>query len=254
MKRVVLVLLVVLGASACRVRTDVEVAITDNGSGSVTVRLGLDDDAIKAAPNFADALKTSDLTAHGWTISGPVKGTDGFTAFAATKPFANPDEANAIFKEISGDPGPFKDFTISRSRSFAHTDFKFSGTVQFGAQGLESFGDSDLANQLDGEPLGEDIKAIQQQIGDIPDNVFPITITVQLPGNVDSNAPGQFANGARWQLKLSQPDPVTLEASSRSTRWFTIIGAIVAAVCGVALVLSLVVLLLRRRRTVAPPA
>jgi len=247
--RILLLLLVVLCASACRVRTDIEINMKENGSGDVTIRVGLDDDAIKKAPDFATALKTDDLTAHGWSVSGPVKQTDGFTYFTVTKPFANPTEADAIFKEISGDPGPFRDFTVSRTRSFAHTDFKFSGTVDF-SRGLESFSDSDLAQQLDNKPLGDDIKAIEQRINDSLDNVFQISITVRLPGNVSSNAPGQFANGARWQPKLSEPAPVTLTASSSSTRWFSVIGIGVAAVCAFALVVAFpIVWLVRRGRS-----
>src|SRR3954453_1561701 len=233
-----LVVLVMLSTGACRVRADIGIEMKEDGSGTVTVRIGLEDDAIKQAPKFQQSLKVDDLTAHGWTVSGGVKETDGFTYFSISKLFANPDEANAIFKEIAGDQGPFRDFTISRSRSFAHTNFTFSGTVDF-SRGLESFSDSDLAQQLDNKPLGDDIKAIEQRINDSLDNVFQINITVRLPGNVDSNAPGQFANGARWQPKLSEPAPVTLTASSSSTRWFSIVGAAVAGVSGVGLLIVL---------------
>jgi hypothetical protein len=226
----------------------------ENGSGTVTVRIGLDDDAMKKAPNFQQSLKVDDLTAHGWTVTGPVKETDGFTYFSAAKPFANPDEAKKIFTEISGDKGPFRDFTISRTRSFAHTKFHFSGTVDF-TGGIESFSDSELAQQLDGKPIGEDVKAIEQRIGESLDNVFEIRIAVRMPGDVTSNAPGQATNGAVWQPRLSQPAAITLDASSSSTRWFTIIGTAVAVVAGPVLLPVVLILTLararRRRRALA---
>jgi len=256
---VALVLLVVLCSGACRVRTDVGIEMKEDGSGNVTIRIGLDDDAIKQAPNFEQSLKVDDLTAHGWTVSGGVKETDGFTYFTVTKPFADPGEANAIFHEIAGDQGPFQNFTISRSRSFAHTNFAFSGTVDF-SRGLESFSDSELAQQLDGKPLGDDIKAIEQRINDTLDNVFSIQIGVRLPGDVTSNAPGQAANGAVWQPKLSEPAPVTLSAKSTSTRWFTLFGAGAAVLCAIALVVLVpTVWFIRRRRhripgSVVPPS
>lgn len=252
MRLVALVLLVVLLSGACRVHADIGIEMKEDGSGTVAVRIGLDDDAMKQAPNFEQSLKVDDLTAHGWTVSAGVKETDGFTYFTVSKPFANPDEANAIFKELAGDQGPFRDFTISRSRSFAHTNFAFSGTVDF-SRGLESFSDSELAQQLDGKPLGDDIKAIEQRINDTLDNVFRIQIAVRLPGEVTSNAPGQAFNGAVWQPKLSEPAPVTLSAKSTSTRWFTIIGAGAAVLCAVVLLLMVptVWLLRRRRRTAA---
>jgi hypothetical protein len=246
----------VLGSGACRVRTDIGIDIKENGSGTVTVRIGLDDDAMKKAPNFQQALKVDDLTARGWTVSGPAKETDGFTYFAAAKPFANSDEAKTVFAEISGEKGPFRDFTISRTRSFARTKFHFSGTVDFSG-GIQSFSDSELAQQLDGQPIGEDVKAIEARINDTLDNVFQIRIAVRMPGDVTSNAPGQAVNGAKWEPRLSQPAAITLEASSTSTRWFTIIGTVVAVVAAlgiVVLVAARLILQLRRRRRRRTPA
>lgn len=247
-----------LCSGACRVRTDVRIEVKENGSGTVTVKIGLDDDAMKKAPNFQQALKVDDLTAHGWTVAGPVKETDGFTYFSASKPFANPEEAKGIFTEISGEKGPFRDFTISRTRSFAHTKFHFAGTVDF-TGGIASFSDSELAQQLDGKPIGDSVQAIEQRIGESLDNVFEIHIAVRMPGDVTSNAPGQASNGAVWQPRLSQPAATTLDASSESTRWGTIIGtavAVIAALTIVVLLLVRVALRLRRRRrvVVTPPA
>jgi len=255
---VVLVLLVVVLSGACRVRTDIGIEVKENGSGTVTVKIGLDDDAMKKAPNFQQSLKVDDLAAHGWTLTGPVKETDGFTYFTATKPFANPDEAQKIFVEISGAKGPFQNFVITRSRSFARTKFGFSGTVDF-TGGIESFSDSELAAQLDGKPVGEDVKAIEQRINDSLDNVFQIRIAVRLPGDVSSNAPGQATNGAVWQPRLSQQGAIALTATSTSTRWVTIVGTVVAIGALIGLVVLLVVRLIRgarRRRwlTVTPSA
>ena len=244
---IVLVLLVVLCSGACRVRTDIGIEMKDNGSGTVTVKIGLDDDAMKQAPNFQQALKVDDLTAHGWTLTGPVKETDGFTYFSATKPFANPDEAKKIFTEVSGEKGPFRDFTISRTRSFARTKFHFSGTVDF-TGGIESFSDSELAQQLDGKPIGDDVKAIEARINDTLDNVFQIRIAVRMPGDVTSNAPGQATNGAVWQPRLSEPAAITLDASSTSTRWFTIIGTAAAVAAGPVLLPVVLILTFARSR------
>jgi hypothetical protein len=242
--------LVVLGASACRVQTDIGITVNENGSGTVTVRIGLDDDALRRAPNVAQSLKTDDLKAAGWTIAGPVKGADDLTHVEASKGFANPDEASKIFAALSGPKGPFRDFAITRSRSFAHTKFTFQGTVDF-TGGLESFSDSDLAAELDGKPLGDDLQAIQARVGEPLDTVFQFRVGVQLPGKVTSNAPGQATNGAIWVPRLSQPAPMHLAASSISTRWQTVIPTIIAVVAGLALVLVLAArtaIALRKRR------
>ena len=249
-----LVAAVVVLSGACRVRTDIAIDVKENGSGTITVEVGLDDEALKKAPNLDESLRTSDLTAHGWTVTGPVKQTDGFTYVSASKPFANPDEATKIFSELSGPQGPFRGFGLTRNRSFAHTRFHFSGTVDFTA-GLESFSDSQLAKDLDGKPLGDDIKAIEQRINDSLDNVFQFQVKVRMPGSVTSNAPSQVANGAVWQPRLSQAGPVTLEASSDSTRWGSVVGVIAIAAAALGLVIVVAVLLvIRRRSTVSAPS
>lgn len=251
-----LVALVVVACGACKVRTNIAIDVKENGSGTVTVEVGLDEEAVKKAPNLEQSLRTSDLTAHGWTVTGPVKEDDGFTYVRATKPFANSDEAAKIFTELSGPDGPFRDFALTRSRSFAHTKFHFAGTIDF-AKGIESFSDSQLAQELDGKPIGDDIKAIEQRINDSLDNVFQFQVRVRMPGGVTSNAPTQAINGAVWQPRLSESGPVTLEATSETTRWASILGSIAVAVAVVGLLVVLPVLfVVRRRRTgsvTAPP-
>lgn len=249
-----LVVLVVIGASACRVKTEIGVTVKDDGSGTVTVRVGLDDDALQRAPNFVQSLKTDDLAAAGWTVVGPVKEADNFTYVEASKNFANPDEASKIFADLSGTGGPFRDFAITRSRAFARTKFTFNGTVDFAA-GLEAFGDSDLAAALDGKPLGDDLGAIQARLGEPLDRVFSFEVAVRLPGDVTSNAPGQAENGAIWQPSLAQAGPVQLTAKSTSTRWQTLIGSVVAVVAAIGLLVLLILWLhfrVRQRRRAQP--
>jgi hypothetical protein len=246
----VLLGLVILLSGACKVRTDIAVDVHEDGSGTVTVEIGLDADAVSKAPNLEQTLRVNDLTAHGWTVTGPVKENDGYTYVRVSKPFANPDEAVKIFREISGEKGPFRDFTLSRTRSFAHTKFRFSGTVDF-TGGLEAFSDSEVAKELDGKPIGDDIKAIEQRINDSLDNVFQFQVRIRMPGSVTSNAPTQATNGAVWQPRLSEAGPVKLDASSTTTRWATIVGVVAAGVAavGLVIVLPLIWLLGRRRRS-----
>ena len=107
-----LVLLVVLGASACRVQTDIGITVNENGSGKVSVSVGFDDDALRRVPDLPQSLRTDDLKAAGWTIAGPAKGTDNLTHVEASKDFADPDEATKVFAELSGPGGPLRDFAI----------------------------------------------------------------------------------------------------------------------------------------------
>lgn len=241
---VVLVALVALLSGACRVRTEVGVRVREDGSGSVTVTVSLDKDAVASAPDIETLLQTSDLTKTGWVVTSS-KQTDGSLVLRAEKPFANPGEADTIFRELSGSTGPFRDFRITRQRSFARTTTVFSGTVDF-SQGLQGFADTALAAQLGGQPLGEDVAAIEKRVGESLDKVFQFRIAVLLPGEVSSNGPGQASNGAVWQPKLSDKAAAHLEATARSWRVRTLLLTALAALAVLVLVVILLVRLARR--------
>nr|MBA2283188.1 hypothetical protein [Acidimicrobiia bacterium] len=207
--RALLLALVVLAASACRIRTEVTVDVTDDGSGVVGVAVALDADATARVPGLAEELRLDDLLATGWTVTGPALEADGLTWIRATKPFATPEEAGRVLAEINGETGPFRGFAVTRERAFARTRFGFAGTIDF-TGGLEQFGDQALGDALDGEPLGEDVSAIEARLGETIDEVFRFRVAVRLPGSVESNAPGDLANGASWEPRLSADAPVEL--------------------------------------------
>lgn len=247
MRRALLALVLVVLCSACQIRTEVTFDIGEDGSGTVGVSVALDADAMAQDPGLAQELRFDDLEAAGWTITGPAPEADGLTWIRATKPFNTPAEAGSILAEISGEHGPFRDFAVTRERSFARTTYGFTGTVDF-TGGLESFGDQALADALDGEPLGEDVQAIEDRLGQRIDDVFRFQVLVRMPGTVTSNAPSTIDNGAVWEPRLSADDgPVTLQATSEVVRTPTLVAVYVAIGCAALAVLVLASLLFRRR-------
>lgn len=246
--RPLLALLVVVLLAACQVRTEVAIDVAEDGSGTVMVSVGLDPDAASRFPGLADELRVDDLEATGWTITGPAVEEDGFSWVRATKPFATPEEAGAVLAEVAGADGPFRDFAVTRERSFARTEYGFRGVVDFSAEGLASFSDDALAAALDGEPLGESVEAIESRIGAAIDDAFTFRVAVGLPGDVESNAPTTASNGAVWEPRLSEGRAIELEASSEEVRTSTY-AFVAAAVAGaLALLVVAVVLPLRRAR------
>jgi hypothetical protein len=241
------VVFVALVATGCRVRTEVGIDVREDGSGTVTVAVGLDADALAKAPDLQQLLRVDDLRATGWTVAAPVKDADGYTTVRASKPFANPAEAADVLSEVSGPTGPFRDFRLSRTRSFARTTIRFHGTVDLSG-GLAAFADGDLAQQLGGRPLGDDLKAIEQRAGDSLNNVFEFQVAARLPGDVTSNASGHAGDTELWQPRLSDPAPVSLDATGRTWRRATVLLVVAAAVAAVLLVLVLLRRLVRRTR------
>lgn len=213
--------LAVVALGACRVETEVGLSVGEDGSGVVEVGIGLDDDALARVPGIEDELRVEDLRATGWTVVGPVEEADGNTWFRISKPFATAEEAGAVLAEVAGADGPFRDFRLVRDRPFARTTYRFEGTVDLTA-GLEGFGDAELAALLDGEPLGEDVAAIEARLGEPVDAVFGFQVAVRLPGDVSSNAPTEAGDGAMWQASLAQGAPLELRAESTQYRTSTV--------------------------------
>ena len=239
---------VVLLAAGCQVRTEIGVDVEEDGSGVVSVAVGLDEDALARVPQLDQELRLDDLRATGWTITGPAREADGFTWIRASKPFDTPDAAAGVLAEVSGAEGPFRDFVVARDRRFARTDFTFRGVVDFSG-GLEAFGDERLAEVLEGEPLGEDVSAIEERIGRAIDEAFTFRVAVRLPGDLrSSNAPTEAGNGAVWEPRLSEGGPIELAAASQSTRLRTLVLTAVAVVAGLAAVVLVAVPGRRRRR------
>jgi len=247
--RAVLAALVgLLALAGCQVRTEVGVEVEGDGSGEVTVSVGLDDDAVSRVPNLAEELRTDDLEATGWTIEGPAEEADGFTWIRARKPFATPEQAGAVLEELAVRGGPFQGFAVTRERSFARTEYRFAGTVDFEG-GLERFGDDALAAALDGEPLGEDLAAVEARIGQAIDEAFTFRVAVRLPGDLaSSNAPVEASNGAVWSPRISEAGPIELSARSEVVRTGTIALTAVAVVAGLAAVAVALGFPWRRRR------
>jgi hypothetical protein len=223
-------------------QTRVTVQMDDDGSGTVEVAVGLDDEAMGQLPDLdgsgvGDAadltrlVRVDDLEATGWTLTPP-EADGGATWLRATKPFGTPEEAAQILDQLTGPDGGLGGFRLERSRGFGSTSYDFSGTVDLSG-GIEAFGDTGLAAALDGEPLGEDAAAIEQRLGQPLAEMVTLDVEVELPGASQS-----------WSPELGGA-PVDLAASSTVYNKPVLLLAALAVVCLVGLG---AVLLVRWRR------
>jgi hypothetical protein len=248
------VLLLLVVASGCRLQLDVNVLVEEDGAGVVEVVVGLDEDAVERIGGDVGAvLEVDDLVAAGWTVDDPVLEDDGFTRVRVRRSFDDPDGAAAIFADIAGDEGPFQDFAVDRTTSFARTEWSFRGRVDFSG-GLEAFGDEALAAELDGEPLGQTVEEIEAQLGDSLSRLIQVRVGVRLPGEVTSNATTKADNGAVWQIGFGDGE-LELAADGEETRTTTLWAVGIAIACLVVLLVYLLIRLAMRstdKRRAAP--
>jgi hypothetical protein len=221
-RRLLPAVLIALFSTACEVRTVVTVDMEDDGSGSVEVATGLDDDALSKLPDLdgdgvsttsdlAALVRTDDLVASGWQISPPETRDDGTTWVKVTHPFGTPDEADQVMAQITGESGPLQHMHLTRDHPFGRVRYQFRGTADLSG-GLEAFGDEGLAA------------------------AFKFTVTARLPGSEKS-----------WSPRLGDP-PLEMASDSTVFRWPELGLAILAALSLIGLVLVLVVRSLRARR------
>ena len=245
--------LVAVTATACQVRTTVAVDVAKDGSGTVTVAVGLDADALRRLPDLDDdgrsttadltrLVRTDDLAAAGWHVSGPVGSAadGGFVWIRATKPFGTPEEAGRVLGEVTGRDGPLRDLRVDRHDSFGRTRFTFEGTADLSG-GLEAFGDEGLAAALDGEVLGQDPSAIEAELGRPLSEMFSLEVSADLPGDSKATA---------WTPELGE-EPVEMAATGTVRDGWVLALTAVAVACGLALVAVVGVGLLRRTRAPA---
>jgi predicted small secreted protein len=242
MRRRLLPLLVALLAwatAACQVTLTAGVDVNRNGTGRVVAGVGLDDEAVREVGDLTTALRLDDVRAAGWIVDAPHKEGDGLTWVRASKPFTEPEQVPAILAELNGPGGPFRDFTVTRTKSLTRAKTTFTGTVDLAA-GLTGLADAELTAALGDIDLGLDPEGLRTRFGDR----LKVSATAGLPGEITTNAPAREGGRALWSPDIGQT--VRLEASSSAFQ----VDPRLPIVAGVALLLAVTLLavLLRRRR------
>lgn len=243
MSRRLLLLVIALLAwatGACQVSLTAGVDVNRDGTGRVVAGLGLDDEAVREVGDLATALRLDDVRAAGWQVDPPRKEGDGLTWIRASKPFAQPEQVPAIVAELNGPDGPFRGFTVTRTKSLTRTKTTFTGTVDLAA-GLTGLSDAELTAALGDIDLGLDPDGLRARFGDR----LKVQATAGLPGEITTNAPSRDGGRAVWAPEVGQT--VQLEASSSAFR----VDPRVLIAAGAALLLAAILLavLLRRRRS-----
>jgi hypothetical protein len=231
-----LLALVVLG-TGCRVDATTRVEVAEDGSGTVSVEVVLDQEAAARVPDLAEQLRIRDLRRTGWEVTGPEPVDGGGVVITATKDFFEPAQLATVLDEIGGNRGPVLDPSLERTRTFGTTTYDFSGTLDL-SRGIATFSDRQLTQLLDGLPIGQDQAELEAELGSPLRELSSFTFEVVLPD-------GSETQTSTWEAQLDD-DPVAMAASTEERNLLVFGLAAGAALAIVLLVLVLLWRLIRR--------
>jgi len=215
MRRVHLLLLGILAliSSACRVDTFVDIAVNDDGSGIVTVTVVADAAAVDTLPDAPDSLRFEDLGSAGWTVDGPDIDVSGAMTIVFSKPFVDPDELPVVLAEIAGEDVLFEGVILEVTHSFdriglgpATTHYTLTGTLDPNPE-LASFADDFL-------PPSVGITAREALIDEQRNGDDRIIVRVRLPDSESSDTGEVVGEAVVWETRFGAPESIALDARS----------------------------------------
>lgn len=243
--RPLIIIVAAIILSACQIDAVVDVDVTDDGSGTVTLRTAFDEAIIEAAPELEEGLRTGDLLPAGWTVVGPERTESGAAVVVtATKTFASPDDLDDVLDEIAGPNTLFSDFAVERTRSFARTTYDVTGEIDPRIS-LAAFGDEGITG-LVGAPLGLSIAELEAAAGRPLEETVSLEFSITLPDLIEANTSDVNGRVARWQLSPRDPLATSIQAATSIEDRLPRIWAAVALVALALLVTLLVFRVLAR--------
>lgn len=259
---VIALALAVVVLSGCRVDLATTVNVAENGSGTISVVVTADADAVRNTPELATSLNVDDLRAAGWTIDVQNPAANGGLTVVVARTFATVAEASLFLSQLSGDNGPLRNIALTRTGGVNDASYQFNGTGGL-PDGLAGFADTAALAALGGSPFAA---ALAEQGGVLGD-VLGISLALTLPGE-----PGQInettatltprqADDASttftWNLALDTSDS-TLAAFTRDrdvsamVAWYVARGLLVLMILLVAASMAYIATVVYRRSRSTP--
>jgi hypothetical protein len=254
--------LAVVVLSGCRVDLATSVSVAENGSGTISVVITADADAVRNAPELATSLNVDDLRAAGWTVDVQSPAVNGGLTVVVARAFATVDEASLFLSQLSGDNGPLRNITLTRTGGVNDASYQFSGVGGL-PTGLAGFADADVLTKLGGAPFA----AALAERGGVIDDVLGISLALTLPGKpgeigetTATLTPRQADDASTtftWNLALDASDS-TLTAFTRDrdisamVAWYVARGLLVCMILLVAAAMAYIATVVYRRSRSTP--
>jgi hypothetical protein len=182
----VLLVSVVLLAG-CKVDARVDVRMRADGSGTLTVQVALDADAVSrltVKEPLATAVRLGDLRAAGWSVSAWKPVSDGGRTITLTHDFTDQQDLAQRFDDLVGSNGVLGDPKISRTHSLfgATQSIQVNADLRHLSAGIHS--DAGVAKALTN--AGVNVDALDAKLRGELGKAFTLTIVVHAPGGETS--------------------------------------------------------------------
>lgn len=185
-----------LVATGCRVDLFVDVSVTKDGSGIVTVQADIDRDVADEVPDLAQILRLDDLRSAGWRVDVG-SGRSGSVIVTATKPFDAFEQVSGILGEIDGPEGMFPGASLRLERNAEVTTYRLEVDLNLDRTVLD-FTDPNTGEVLGGEPFGVPLEELEARIGGPLDSAVSVAVSGRVPGG-EARVPSAGA------LSLTEP-------------------------------------------------
>lgn len=249
----VLVGLIALVASGCRVDARLDLVARDDGSGTISVTVDVDAEVVALVPGLAEDLQVADLLESGWTIEGPTQINSGGLRVVLRFEFESPAEANIALAQVNGPNGPLLAPTLKRTVEGRAVATTFDASLQF-VGGIEAFSDAELSELIGTAPWS----LTAGKYGVDPMQSVSFVVRAELPGEIRKTTGTEAEGGVVWTATLDGSAQTivlgTVDSKVDGGVWNTV-ATIVGFVLGGWLVLMglliVIVMFARRRRGVS---
>ena len=207
---------------SCQVNAVITLDVAQSGAGTVTLNLIADSEVVAAAPNLVDDLRFDDATAAGWVVTRPNKTADGGLQVSLKHTFDNAEQAGVILNQLSGEFGPFKQMSLSRSGKDTDSTFTLDGILQVDG-GLNAFADARLLRTIGGAPFADNVQQAGLDLG----KAMTIDFVATMPGVIERTTGFDTANTVTWRVPLDGSEQSVL-TTSRNTAVRATVARLVA--------------------------
>lgn len=210
-RRVFLVLGVVVGVVAlagCKVNARVDVALRDDGSGTLGTTITFDSDAVQRLGGAAEIAKNvplDDLRKAGWRITPFARGTGGTESVSLAHDFTGQSDLARRIVDLAGPHGILQSPTVSHERGWFSSHDAFGIVVDVRSPSVDIVSDAPLAARL--RAAGQDPATLEAILAVQLKSALHVSVSVHLPG------------GHTQTYDAAQGSVKTLRVSSGGTNW-----------------------------------